>query len=322
MRGNFSFGLVLASASISVLLVACGGDDDMAVPDLGPPDMGEPDMDLPPSALFGECERDTQCPGVGARCRRPIDGWPNGYCTVPCVPPDTEPCLDADLFYNHCLTDEATGESWCERRCLNGIDCGRTEYTCVGQFPPMDQGMCIGICLSDADCGRGEVCNTGSGRCVASLPTSGAAIGAACADDAACLSNRCYPPVDAVGDATGFLGGYCMTTCILPAGYNGNSFYVGTSLPGGTCPADAICFPNPSFAEGDPGICLDECTAAGDCRAGFECTKDFRLSSGDTASYDNGVCLPISCDTAECPPGSACDNLDTRRQPLYRCGPP
>lgn len=289
------------------------------MPDAGPADMGELDMDLPPSTLFGACQRDTQCPGVGARCRPPSEGWPNGYCTVPCTPPDTEPCLDADLFYNHCLTDDATGDSWCERRCLNGIDCARDGYTCVGQFPPMDQGMCVGVCLSDTDCSRGEVCNRDSGRCVTSSPT-GAAIGGACTANEQCRSNDCITELSGAGNPTGFLGGYCAALCILPAGYNGNSFYAGTALPAGSCTTDAVCFPNSGFAEGDPGICLDECAVTTDCRPGLECTTDFQLSSGDTAHYTNGVCLPIDCETVDCPAGSTCRNYLSSGRRVYRCG--
>ncbi len=313
--------LVLASASLSLLFVACGGDDTPAgLPDMGPADMGEVDMDLPMSKLFAACQRDTQCPGVGAVCRHPVDGWPNGYCTVPCTPPDTEPCLDEDLYYNHCLTDSTTGNSWCERRCLNGIDCARDGYTCVGQFPPMDQGMCVGLCLTNADCGRGEVCNAESGRCVESLPTTGAAIGEACAANADCRSNDCILEVSG-GSPSGFVGGYCALLCILPAGYNGNTLYAGTSLPAGTCPSGGVCFPNGGFAEGDPGICLDECTAAGDCRPGLECKKDYALSSGDTAHFDNGVCLPIDCQTTDCPTGYTCQHFVSGGRTVYHCGP-
>lgn len=316
-----AFVLVFASASLSLSLVACGDDDGAGPLDLGPADLGEIDMDLPPAALFAACERDTQCPGVGAVCRHPIDGWPNGYCTVPCVPPDNEPCLDTDLYYNHCLTDATTGDSWCERRCLNGLDCARDGYTCVGQFPPTDQGMCVGLCLSDGDCGRGEVCNVESGRCVLLLPTTGSAIGSPCAANADCRSNDCIQEVSAAGNPSGFVGGYCALLCILPPGYNANSLYAGSSLPPGTCPSGGICFPNGGFSEGDPGLCLDECSAAGDCRAGLECAKDFPLASGATAHFDNGVCLPIDCQVDTCPTGYSCQHFLSGGRQVYRCGP-
>ncbi len=319
---RLAFALLLASFSTS-LFAACGDDDGGGGPvDAGLPDLGEPDMDLAPSRLFGACERDSQCPGVGARCRRPSEGWPNGYCTVPCTPPDLEPCLDEDMYYNHCLTDGNTGESWCERRCLNGVDCARNGYTCVGQFPPMDQGMCVGLCLSDDDCSRGEVCDPDSGRCVGALPTTGGTIGARCGADGDCRSSSCITEVDSDGFPSGFVGGACVALCVLPAGYNQNSFYSEAALPRGTCPGGAICFPNRSFAEGDPGLCLDECGGPADCGPGLECAKDFPLASGDVARFDNGVCLPVDCQRDGCPSGYACQPIPVGGgRNIYRCGP-
>ena len=313
--------LALASASLTFSLAGCGDDDTAAPVDLGVADLGDVDMDLPPAQLFEACERDTQCPGVGAVCRHPIDGWPNGYCTVPCTPPDNEPCRDLDLYYNHCLTDSTTGLSWCEKRCLNGIDCARDGYTCVGQFPPMDQGMCVGICLSDADCGRGAVCDAASGRCVASVSTTGAALGGACAANADCHSNDCIEEVNAAGNPSGFVGGYCALLCILPTGYNTSSLFAGTALPQGSCPSGGICYPNGALTEGDPGICLDECSTATDCRPGLECVTQFPLSSGAVASFTNGVCLPIDCQVNDCPTGYACRSFVASGRTYYRCGP-
>jgi hypothetical protein len=313
--------LALASASLAWSLGGCGDDAAPGPVDLGPPDLSEVDMELPPAQLYEPCDRDSQCPGFGAVCRRPADGWPNGYCTVPCTPPDNEPCRDLDLYYHHCLTDSTTGLSWCERRCINGLDCARDGYTCVGEYPPTAAGMCVGICLRDADCGRGEVCDSQSGRCVVSVPTTGAAIGEACAANADCRSNNCIEQVDSSGNPSGFVGGYCTLLCILPTGYNTSSFFAGTALPQATCPSGGICYPNGGFTEGDPGVCLDECSAAGDCRPGLECVKDFSLSSGGVASFSNGVCLPIDCQATACPTGYSCQSFAASGRTYYRCGP-
>src|SRR5690606_33578722 len=83
-----------------LLLFACGASACGDTPNLdaGPPDAGPP---LMPSELFGPCQEDWQCPGEGAICRRATDGWPGGYCTVPCE--DRTPC-DFNGVYHHCVT--------------------------------------------------------------------------------------------------------------------------------------------------------------------------------------------------------------------------
>jgi hypothetical protein len=272
----------LACLSVLLLVVGCDGsppEEDAQVITL--PDAGPPPPD--PSELFGPCVEDSQCPGAGAICRTNRDGWPGGYCTVPCE--DRTPC-DYRGVYHHCTAQEGETQTYCERRCLNGIDCGRTGYTCIGMLPPSG-GLCIGVCSSDAECGDGTVCDLYSGQCAVTAPTNGALTGEACSGSQSCRSGACLTEA-----GNGWPGGYCVGNCILPSGFNTSTFYNGDSLPRGTCAGDAICLPVGSQAEGDLGTCYDQCVDDGDCRTGYGCLKDFQLGSGGVSSYDNGVCVP------------------------------
>lgn len=286
-----------ASVSLFFTLVACGSPS-------GDPDAGSLDARvLPPSQLFGPCEEDSQCPGEGAICRRDDDGYPRGYCTVPCD--DRTPC---DVFdaYHHCTQLEGQDRRYCEARCLNGIDCGRTGYTCVGELPPSG-GVCLGICFDDAHCSEGYECERYSGTCfpAGTAPTTGAETGAACDDDDSCRSGVCATEVAESGAPTGYVGGLCAGNCILPRGWNSNNLFNGPVLPAGTCPGDAVCFPNGSLTEGDLGRCLPACTGDEDCRPGYQCANAFQLTMGPV-TFDNGVCQPIDCSMTDCPTGYQC----------------
>ena len=276
---------------VALALVACGDDDGEpmvdagadAGTDAGPPDSGPPPM----STLFGPCVADSQCPGEGAFCRTPDEGWPEGSCTLPCV--DRTPCDDGVVF-NLCLEDpDDASRNICQQKCLNAQDCGRENYVCVGRTDTRD-GICIGYCSDDADCGEGAECNVWSAQCVAAgtAPTAGAETGGACASDADCLSGTCLSPGD------GWTGGYCLGACILPVGYNSNTFCSGDALPTEQCPGGDVCYPNDSLARDNAGVCLDACTTDADCRVGegYYCRRSVELTSGDTKTFTNGVCWP------------------------------
>lgn len=283
-----------------VLALAGCGDDG---PDTGDAGVEVDAFVLPPSGLFGSCVEDSQCPGEGAICRRDDDGYPSGYCTVPCD--DRTPC-DAFGSYHHCVQRQGETRRYCEQRCLNGIDCGRDGYTCAGEVPPSG-GLCIGVCSDDAHCSEGYTCDRPTGQCLApGAPTpSGAALGSPCGSDAACRSGSCLEAENG-GTPTGYLGGTCVANCILPRGYNTSSFWNGATLPAGTCEGGAICFPTDSLTEGDLGTCFAACEGNEDCRPGYQCASSFNTSSGRPASFDNGVCLPIDCSRTPCPSGSSC----------------
>lgn len=303
----------LTACSLVLVLFAACGDDDSPMTDAGPPDLGQPDLGPQPSVLFGPCVMDSQCPGEGAVCRRASTGYTGGSCTVPCV--DRSQCDDG-YTYHHCLRETGATQSYCEQNCLNGIDCGRNDYTCEGSYPPSG-GRCIGLCTSDAECGEGAECNEISGRCVAAgtVPTTGSTYGESCARDADCLTGICLQETSS-GAPTGNNGGYCISYCVLPPGYNGNDLFAGDTLPTGSCTGDAVCFPAiAGQAEGDLGACYDGCTVDSDCRRdeGYFCFRTFGLQSGDSKTFMNGVCYPITnCDAAGCPAGYGCDVSGSR----------
>ncbi len=306
-------------------MVGCGGDDSTAAPDAGmhvdagPADSGVMDSGPPdagPSMLFGPCTVDSQCPGDNAVCWQPVDGWAGGYCTVPCV--DRRPCDDG-VVYHDCLPDPQGGsQMFCERKCLNGVDCMRSNYTCAGTgvSPSTGEttaGDCVGLCASDSDCGSGSKCNVEANTCVASDATiTGSKNGGSCAANSDCQSGNCIPATNAQttpATPTGFNGGYCTGDCILPNGYNSNSLYSGDTLPQGTCPDHEVCFPNSSLTGGDLGTCWAACTSDADCRQdeGYSCLNSFTLTSGTPKTFTNGFCVPIDCSAgASCPTGYTC----------------
>ncbi len=324
MRAPFACSLV----SILVAATACGdsrppptdggSDGGVLVVDSGS-DSGQ--HDAGPSYLFGPCTTDDQCPGPDEVCRTAADdGWAGGFCTRTCMPPDRGPCDDG-VIYNHCLEQTDGSGSYCEQRCLNGVDCMRDGYTCVGDFGG-GAGMCVPICSSDEECGGGTQCNPWAGTCVPSggVPTN-AVHGDPCTANADCRSEQCLLERSTAGTPTGWNGGYCYGPCILPNGYNTNTFFDGTALPQGTCPEGDVCFVNGSYTRGDLGACLHGCATDADCRGaeGYSCLKDFDLPSGGTSSYTNGVCLPIDCNVDDCPTGYMCQSVATASGTRYVC---
>ena len=268
---------------------------------MGPPDTGP----LPMSTIFGECVADTQCPGEGAFCRTSDEGWPQGSCSAPCA--DRGPCDDGIVF-NHCIDVDGEGGDICEQRCLNAVDCGRPGYVCLakGQIAA-ESGFCVGYCTSDDDCGGTSQCNVYSAACVpaGTVPTEGGHTGDPCANDDACLSGFCIEQADSTGTPSGWVGGTCVGNCILPPGYNNNTFFAQDALPTEQCPEGNVCFPNGDLSQREAGLCIQGCGGAGDCRPGYFCRQTFELPMGPK-TFTNGVCFPIDCSTEMCPAGTTC----------------
>lgn len=304
--------LLLALAIGVVPALGCG--DDSGGSDAGPADTGADAFDAgtdsgppPMSTLFGECVVDEQCPGAGAFCRLPTDGYPLGSCTLPCA--DRTPCDDGVVF-NHCLPDplgEST-QSVCLEKCLNTQDCLREGYACFG-IEGAAEGVCLGFCTSDEECGEGAECNEHSGDCLptGTVPTGLSATGEMCAGNDDCLSGSCLLETSA-GAPTGWNGGYCLGACLLPMGYNTNTFFSGDAYPTEQCADAQVCYPVGSLTRGDPGVCVSVCDTDADCREdeGYACDKTVGLSDGSTKTFTNGVCFPINCAERTCPTGYEC----------------
>ena len=270
----------------ATLLLGCGSEDPTTDP-------------IVLSELFGECTVDAECPGEGAVCRTNLDGYPGGYCTVPCV--DRTVCYETlstgDELHHHCVDADGDGDFYCEKSCQNGFDCGRDDYSCAGEIAPTDTGMCFPIC-SPGSCGTDAFCNVDSGLCQETEPT-GAAIGEACSEGSDCQSGTCYTTE---GGAT-WTDGYCVGPCILPAGYNSNTYFdanfdgaTDADLPQGTCADGAVCYLNIldfSDTEGDAGVCMAACNSNDDCRDGYGCGV-FSIYTSVSATFELAVCLPSS----------------------------
>ncbi len=89
--------------------------------------------------------------------------------------------------------------------------------------------------------------------------TAGAkGLGESCAQTSVCSATHADPIC--LPSFLGFAGGYCSEFCDLSAD---------------DCPGDGVCF---DYGIGTHGICLDGCTSADQCRAGYGCV-DLGLSS-------------------------------------------
>ncbi len=281
------FTLVLAACTDNASNNNNAAVDAAVVVDAGIEDAGAADAQvvLQPSTLFGACVQDAQCPGEGAICRSSQSaGSPGGVCTVPCE--DRTPC-DFNNVYHHCLARVGETQKYCEQRCINGLDCGRSGFTCQ-LLSDQEEGICYGLCSTDEQCGEGLRCEPYGSRCVApDAPDEGAINGEPCAAPEDCRSNFCISEAD-----NGWPGGSCISQCILPSGFNSTSFYGGETLPQATCPDGSLCLSLlGATARGDPGACVKACDSAADCRQGYMCRKEFE-GSGGVSTFSNGVCWP------------------------------
>lgn len=300
------------ATSLGATVAAC----DTPAP--APVDASFPDApSLPASRFLGRCFEDYQCPGNGAFCRTADDGYPGGLCTLPCT--DRTECDDGAV-YNLCLTVAGETTSSCAPICRNAGDCP-SGFTCnpnISLSNGNTVGACVPQCGTDAECGGTSQCDPYTGRCVpqGTVPTAGADNGEACSSDAACRGQNC---IDESGGINGYVGGYCVSFCRLPTGYNNTSFYTGTELPSGTCGGEhSVCIPNGAATSVDDlGICLRECRGDTDCRPGYECVQ-----SAGTSTFTNGWCAPIDClSGGSCPSGTTChQGADSNGNPIGRCG--
>ncbi len=347
------FAPILSSSLGSALLLAslagCGSETntpaDSGTPDApvdtAPADASEAAVDVAPdrpaqmSIIYGPCRADTEC-AEGLTCRtEAATGFPGGECNRTCtsdedcvlIPTDGSTPVDG-----WCAPAVGSAPRMCQRVCANGIDCERPGYTCrtynSGQLNQVS--ACIPVC-TDESCVDGTVCDHDSGRCRAMGSTPvGRTLGQTCQPETRmgaptpppemqCRSTLCQPDwtPDSRGNRfyTGWNGGYCVSRCILPAGFNSSTFWgpagMTVALPQASCPMGGLCLAfNGSLARGDLGTCYQECQSNTDCRQsdGYMCQKTVQLSATNTRRFSNGFCVPVNCmNTATpCPSGLTC----------------
>lgn len=269
-----------------------------------------------PSLTIGNaCTSDTNC--TGSNCIKVTDsGWAGGYCSIGCT---SDAQCGAG---NHCgVRDPENGnQGICVKGCTTNANCGRTGYecydydkdgsrecgpvgsssaavgspcstiqacsggqsaVCILQGNDWYQGYCSRTCSSNADCGAGAHCGS-AGYCFANT-----------------CSRTGYVVYDADGDAinecfsaatgTRAVGQACQATweCAgLEFGLCANE--TASGLPGGYC--TILCGPDQGFCSGDAScvptgggeVCMDGCTAANQCRTGYNCA--------DVDGTGNNVC--------------------------------
>jgi hypothetical protein len=292
------------------------------------PDKVEPPKE--PSDIYGECDDDSEC-GEGLTCNtEAMTGFPGGQCNRTCTSDDEcvlRPSDGSAPVDGWCRPAVGTAPRTCARVCTNGIDCERDGYTCrVFNANQLNQvRACVPVCTA-ASCVNGTTCNGDTGLCrpAGSMPV-GRGIGQSCEPtmrpgsptppaEMQCRSQLCnaeWNP-DTRGNRfyTGYNGGYCLSRCILPAGYNSSNFWPEMLLPQANCPAGGICLPDGTLTRGDPGLCLKGCMADSDCRAaeGYFCQKRRQVTQTMFRTYQNGFCIPVNCVTAAtpCPMGFTC----------------
>lgn len=342
----------------TLLLFAVGCSDEVANPtpvDAGvdAPAVDAPAVDAPveagrpmrnPQPLYGPCDSAAECRD-DMICRRAADtGFPGGQCNRECTRDDE--CVlfpaGAKPIDGYCQPANSEGRRYCARVCANGIDCERDGYTCqalnAGTINAVN--VCIPVCTASS-CIDGTVCNFETGRCrAADAPAlTGRTLGQSCVANAdpamtpatVCQSGLCNPQVvrDSMGAPfqTGSNGGFCVSRCILPQGYNSSNIWTDMELPRGNCPENGICFISRTYAEGDIGTCLQSCTQDTDCRAseGYYCRKTFQLSATRTRTFTNGFCSPINCaattGTHTCPSGYTCRRTMSGTTVVGNCVP-
>jgi hypothetical protein len=213
--------------------------------------------------LYGACPR-TTCGGLDEADRESLDR-------------DFEVCLDGGV------TEDGERVEPCSSRYLSDPRFAAQ----VDQFAAETCGNSAS--LQNVYCGQfgfGERCD-----CVE--PT----IGTECAADEYCdggtLNGICIAETDENGEATGYVGGYCISGPCDAGNQMAGSGAIG---PQTGCGAEGFCI-NEQTENGVASICYRQCSANTDCREGYACEILGFFTNGDPA----GRCQPACTTNEDCP---------------------
>ncbi|MET0286112.1 MAG: hypothetical protein ABW352_16645 [Polyangiales bacterium] len=280
------------AASVSVLALACGGDDGKDSEDGNgnqPPATG---VVLGNGIVGKECAVDGDC-GAGGSCKKTqsLGGLSD---------------LLSAIGFDTSLT--APG-GYCSIACTNSANCGQGGV-CVGAIGGIVMGECRKSCAAATDCRSGYECakvqatadagTAGAGllgqlpaQCQALPPTQTLGpdqAGKACSDAAdagVALNAACDPGFCALGS--------CSATCVNDS----------------TCGANSVCVPNGIY--GTTGSCQETCNADADCNqfsptgsVGCVEANGRKLCTLKQYPLDTGV-LGKACEaSSECGRGATC----------------
>jgi hypothetical protein len=281
----------LLAASVSVLALACGGDD-------GGKDNDKDDDETPTTGVVlgkgivgKECTADSDC-GNGGSCKKTqgIGGLS-----------DILNLIGLDLSL-------AAPGGYCSIACSSNANCGEGGV-CLGAFGTLTMGECRKGCTAPTDCRDGYECakpqtnadggvvggqlNNLPAQCQA-LPVTPQLnpnqVGAACdarADAGVALNQACGMGTCAAGS--------CTATCVNDT----------------TCGAGAVCVPNGFY--GTSGNCAESCTVDEDCNQytptgtiGCNDVNGRKLCGQKAFPLDPGVLGEACAATTECGRGGTC----------------
>jgi hypothetical protein len=254
-----------------------------------------------PDARPGDpCLRDTDCaPGRGVCFDAMEFGYPEGYCSLGCVPGDGAGCGDGAT----CVS--APNGGLCAASCDPAHGC-RDGYSCVDSFdgqttggatvcaPGLSQPVPVGSPCIDA-----SGCTAGTSYCIQATDGLRDGYCSANCDPGQAESCGAGAICQAVGGADPSAG-FCLASCQADsdcemlrggAGYGCSARAYGRGVPSGS-----VCLPFTDGAStGDPCATLSDCALGGICIGGDQ-------------GFDNGYCSSF-CDPSDGPAGCDASSL-------------
>lgn len=264
------------------------------------------------------CAADRDCNGSLICATEALIAWPDGYCTAGCTQDsdcgEANNCGGDGVCVRGCEDDSqcrqgyrchdfdgdnvkecapyGSGSGDVGDACDSYADCaGDLVGFCIHRPTEIKDGYCTVKCSADADCPTGSHCPPNGGNCLQDCTDNGDCRGEgyACDDIEGDGDKECFVSATGTGqvgdpcvnrwdcgggsfggcifeDADGFFsGGYCTLEC----GANGT-----------TCTAGSSC-----YTEAADPYCLKDCSAASQCRNGYDCLVAIQGSPG-------GQCVP------------------------------